>query len=59
MVLHSIMHPHLHVKSELKSYGYKKPSDETSVIGRKTFKYLDLALNAIMQNLFPVEGVSL
>ena len=68
---------HLPVKPGWKSYGYKKPSDETlhmmrnkyrhlkvliideiSMIGRETFKYLDVALKAAMQNLVPFGGIS-
>ena len=33
--------------------------DEISVIGRETFRHLDLALKAIKQNSSPFGGVSL
>ena len=32
---------------------------EIPMIGRETFKHLDLALKAIVQNLLPLSGVSL
>ena len=77
IALHSAFQ--LPLKSGLKSYDYKKPSDETlyhmlrnkyqywkvliideiSMIGRETFRHLDLVLKAIVQNSSPFGGVSL
>ena len=74
MVLHCILHVKLELKScEYKKpndetlhvlrnkYEYLKVLiiDEISVIGRETFRHLDLTLKAIMQNSSPFGGVSL
>ena len=71
VTLHSAFY--LPVKSGLKSYKYKKPSDETlhmlrnkyqylkvlitdeiSIIGRETFRHLEISLKAIIQNSLPL-----
>ena len=76
ITLHSAFH--LPVTSKLKSYEYKKPSDETlymlrnkhqylnvliidqmPMIGRETFRPLNLLLKALMRNSPPSGGVSL